>query len=137
MIPKSLSRGLLESGLKWTAKAGDEVSFHFSNFGFKTGIVLNIYDSYVKVSFSHYDNRIEQNVKISDCLWLPKLDQLLCEIRQRGWNWMMYEDKGCIKVKLYGPGVDKKFCFADNNLEKSAAHALHWLLNKLAKELTD
>jgi len=142
VIPKNIARALLEAGLEWKPGLGDQISCFDVKSRFQTCTVTNILPISVEVSFILGEKRILKTVEKAICLWLPRLDQLLSEIRRYGWDWMMYEDDKCVKVNLYQHGKQHKLCFDGNNLEKSVAHALLWVLkreacvDKLEKEKT-
>ena len=134
MIPKNIARELLEAGLEWKSTVGDQISCFDVKSRFQTCLVIDILPVSVEVSFILGEKRILKTAKKSECLWLPRLDQLWGKIRQYGWEVMIFQDDKCVKVSLYNSKSYQhhKLCFDGNNLEKSAAHALLWVLRKEA-----
>lgn len=111
-----LAKKLKKAGLKWEPKQGDW-------FALKRSGAVGIVHLAEDWSSSNLDGYI----------WLPRLDQLLTEIRQRGWAWILYADNDGIEIKTYNNAVPAhlrhRFIDADNPIN-AAGEALLWILEQ-------
>ena len=69
-----------------------------------------------------------------DDVWLPRLDQLLAEIKKRGWAWTLHcdNDGSEIEIETYNPEIAPHLqykCIEADTPEDAAAGALLYLIS--------
>lgn len=127
MISLDLAKQLKEAGLKWKPNPKDD-------FAYKNGKVCWLYEYYPAVC--DYPDHF---------IWLPRLDQLLAEIKCKGYTWCITDEEvgGDFRVSLSkivwnGRGgtklVDVDDIFYADTPEDAAGQALLWIYQKGAKE---
>ena len=112
MISFEIAKKLKAAGLKWEPKHGDCYA--------ETNGLIDLYWSMTVKSPE--DTRLQ--------IWLPRLDQLLSEIENRGYGW----DLRAIACDEYRCDLlNSHYMFSAMSPEKAAADALLWILEQAAK----
>lgn len=124
MLSLETARKLKEAGLRWEPKVGDL-----------------LYDESGKLCEIHHISTCRKFVWVENGLsirerdktvYIPRLEQLLAEIKARGWEYTLYSDntidietdKESIPVHLWLK------TFVANTPEEAAARALLWILKQ-------
>jgi len=120
MISLEKAKALKEAGLRWEPKRFD--------WGFWVKAELPIPQLVI------YDPD-PKTVNTKDSIWLPRLDQLLAEIRKRGWVWILYCGNDGIEVEIetYNPETPLHLrykCIKADTPEDAAAEALLWIMKE-------
>lgn len=116
MISFDTAKRLKDLGLEWEPKVGDQ----YRELLYKR--LTQIYDADLKNEY-----------RIKDSVWLPRLDQLLAEIKKRGWYWELEHRDFTpnYKCEVYHPEWGVPPFYADSPAE-AAAQALIWILEQEA-----
>lgn len=125
MISIDKTRQLKELGLVWNPQCGDWYKIDY----WPTPILLTI-------DISRLDDKeiecVIENVKNNT--WLPRLDQMLDEIKKYNWTYALYsENKIEIEIETrieYVSIIDRHRNFKGNIIENVIADALIYILGK-------
>lgn len=120
MISVDKARQLKESGLLWDIKYGD---FYWDDKYGEVGIVSILNDGIKR-----------EYIRRTYLIWLPRLDQLLDEIEQRNYLWLVHNNDSSneICVVIYPPYPSNCIRFRADTPEDAAAKALLWILQREA-----
>ena len=116
MISLELAQKLKVAGLEWEPKQGD--------WGFVLGSEMP------RLCPVGYGEKVEPGI---DDIWLPRLDQLLAEIKARGWEADSVQHKGkyACDIAYLSDTVHTKYqTFDGDTREDACAHAYLWILEQ-------
>lgn len=119
MITLDTARKLKEAGVKWVPKEGDW--FYNTKFG-PTVMSLTKLSAWQK-KYKDHKKPVWQRL-----VWLPRLDQILAEIRKRHWWYYMSFVGGEHHMRVFPHDTSKPQCFNDSIPEEAAGLALLHIL---------
>jgi hypothetical protein len=141
LINRELAEKLKDAGLEWEPEFGD---FAISETCNSQGIAINInkYNKSYLLNLLFDGGFMTENT--FNCLWLPRLDQLLAEIGRHGYKWDIgdlggfgeHADHVCIGLFNGETREYVKGQFYADNPEDAAAKALLWILEEGAGKVT-
>ena len=128
MISLEKAKALKEAGLRWEPKR-----FDLFTDGTKTWEVLEAYTGEGDIRWIRGIGGWVTYGK--NFTFLPRLDQLLGEIRKRGWVWILYCGNDGIEVEIetYNPETPLHLrykCIKADTPEDAVAEALLWILKE-------
>ena len=116
MISVELARELAEAGMAWKPQPGD----WYKHDGYKK-ITENMWHGVPSLDLAYYlDN--------GNCVFCPRLDQLLAEIDGRGWDWSLFMDNAGYHINIRNSRGEEHECIWGATPEEAAAQALLWIL---------
>jgi len=125
MISLEIARKLKEAGLVWEPQKGDLVYHDEAEESFN--ITAGDMEDFVRAT------RIDKEYAYSIAIFLPRLDQLLAEIRELGYKWFMETDTERYLVRVVEIKKPNNFhvVFSDSPAN-AAAEALLWIYERRA-----
>ena len=125
MISLEIARKLKEAGLVWEPRKGDLVYHDEAEESFN--ITAGDMEDFVRAT------RIDKEYAYSIAIFLPRLDQLLAEIRELGYKWFMETDTERYLVRVVEIKKPNNFhvVFSDSPAN-AAAEALLWIYERRA-----
>ena len=119
MLSLELAKRLKELGLKWEPQRGDQYR-------------VLLYKRLTQI----YDADPKNEYRIKDSVWLPRLDQLLAEIEERGYWWVLSHiafERGVYKYEMVVSkkhSLQKDEIFIADSPTEATAQALIWILEQ-------